>query len=178
MMRTRSKKGLTLVELAICCAITLLLGGACLSLLLSGRSLFDKGAQSANSTMETDILQTFMMQQLPAAMEIEQITDRDSVQPSTASTLSVEDGALVICRNGTEIQLSTITELHYTIIRAGISASHTAAPQLCYTVHFKDGSSFNAGFVLVNMKYDAAMDTLQGSLSENPLRIYPARAGT
>ena len=178
MMCTRSKKGLTLVELAICCAITLLLGSACLSLLLSGRSLFDKGAQSANSAMEYDILQTFMMQQLPSAVEIEQIATPDSVQSSKVGTLSVEDGALVICTGSTVIRLTTISDLQYTMIRAGHSASHTAAPQLCYTVHFKDGSSFNAGFVLVNMKYDAAMDTLHGSLSENPLRIYPARAGT
>lgn len=174
-MRMRSKRGITLVELAICCAITLLLGTACLTVLLSGRGMFDKGVQTANSMLEADIFQTFMMQQLPYATGIAQTVPNDLAQSERYSHLTAENGKLTIDTGGSTICLATIKDCSYAVIPAGLPSSKLTQPQLVYTLHFEDGASLSGGFVMANMRYeDALMESFSGALSEKPLVICSA----
>lgn len=174
-MSVKSKSGITLVELAICCAITLLLGGACLTVLLFGRDMFDKGAQTADAMLEAEIFQTFMLQQLPSATRVAQTEPNSIGQGETYSRLTVENGDLMIDTGGSVICLSAIEDLDYAVIPAGPPSSDSARPQLVYTLYFGDGTSLSGGFVMVNMRYDEElMAELSGTLSEKPLSICAA----
>lgn len=179
-MRKRSKRGITLVELAICCAITLLLGGACLTVLLSGRGMFDKGAQTADTMLETDIFQTFMMQQLPSATSITQTESDGVLQSETCSYLAVEDGGVTLHRGSNVIRLTTIRDCRYAVIPAGLPASDSARAQFVYTLYFKDGTSLSGGFVMAGIRYEeAALGDSGALLSERPvfLRSEPSVHG-
>ena len=48
----KSKKGITLVELVICCAIIVMLGGACTAVLASGSRVYNQSTSAATSQMD------------------------------------------------------------------------------------------------------------------------------
>ena len=172
-MRKRSKRGITLVELAICCAITLLLGGGCLTVLLSGRDMFDKGAQTADAMLEADIFQTLMMQQLPSVTGIAQTDPDDISKNETCRRLAVEDNAVTIHIGDNVIRLAAISDCRYSVIPAGLPTSDSAQSQLVYTLYFKDGTSLSGGFVMTGIRYaDAALGEAGVLLSERPLFLY------
>lgn len=175
-MRKQSKRGITLVELIICCAITLLLGGACLTVLLSGQDMFTKGTQTANTMMEAEIFQTFMLEQLPSASEIAQTEPNGISQSKMYSRLTVEDQAVTISTGDNIIRLATISDCRYAVIPAGLPASASAQPQLVYTLYFADGASLSGGFVMTNMRYaEWIAEEFQALLSEKPLWICSER---
>ena len=68
----QSKKGITLVELVICCAILVLLGGACTAVLVSGQTVFNTSSKTANAQLDADVLQTYLMNLLPPAKNIKE----------------------------------------------------------------------------------------------------------
>ena len=70
-MMKRTKKGFTLVELIICCAIMTMLAGACTALLMSGEKLFSTGSKSALTQMDVNVLQATILNRLPSANAVE-----------------------------------------------------------------------------------------------------------
>jgi hypothetical protein len=175
----KSKKGITLVELVICCAILVLLGGAVTAVLMSGEHVFSSSANSANAQMEFDVLQTNLMGIVPSAknISVSSKNDDDFAFPTTGYSL-YSDGSQLIIRSSVEIkenglmsistketELSGVVSFSYKITPAGVipqgtmddgtdaSATATARPLFSYTVTFNDGSTYNGGFVISNIPY-------------------------
>lgn len=178
-MIKNSKKGITLVELVICCAILILIGGAVVAVLMSGEHVFSTSANSANAQMELEILQTNLMGIIPSAknISVSSKNDDDYVFPSSGYSV-YSDGSHLIIRSSVEINdngvknvstkettLNEIASFTYEITPAGIipqettsdgievSKTATARPLFSYTVTFTDGSTYTGGFVISNLPY-------------------------
>ena len=161
----QSKKGITLVELVICCAILVLLGGACTAVLVSGQTVFNTSSKTANAQLDADVLQTYLMNLLPPAKNIK----AGSLDEATATTEGLEfnaiffdnDNVFTLRRDKDFTTIQSIAGFQYKIVPAGEAASTSARAQLQYTITLTDGSEINGGFVLANVKYDAS--TLPGT---------------
>ena len=178
-MIKNSKKGITLVELVICCAILILIGGAVVAVLMSGEHVFSTSANSANAQMELEVLQTNLMGIIPSAknVSVSSKNDDDYVFPSSGYSIYSDDNHLII-RSSVEINnngvkdvstkettLNEIASFTYEITPAGIipqettsdgieaSKTATARPLFSYTVIFNDGSTYTGGFVISNLPY-------------------------
>ena len=79
----KSKKGVTLVELIICCGIIVMLGGACTAVLASGSTIFNQRSRMAGAQLDADVLQTYMINILPSAENIKD-TPRDDAKDIAA----------------------------------------------------------------------------------------------
>lgn len=168
----RSKKGVTLVELVICCTIIVLLGGACSAVLASGATIFNQSTSTANAQLDAEVLQRFMMKLVPSAQDVSQITLDEAEALADGSCLyfdSDNDGKFTVQVNGEKTSFRSITELEYEIIRAGDSASETARAQLKYTAYLAGGSKLEGGFVLSNIRFTAPTFSGKAKVSENPL---------
>lgn len=156
----QSKKGITLVELVICCAILVLLGGACTAVLVSGQTVFNTSSKTANAQLDADVLQTYLMNLLPPAKNIK----AGSLDEATATTEGLEfnaiffdnDNVFTLRRGKDFTTIRSIAGFQYKIVPAGEEASTSARAQLQYTITLTDGSEINGGFVLANVKYDAS----------------------
>lgn len=132
-----SKKGVTLVELVICCAILVLLAGACTALLVSGQSAFNTSSQAANSQLESSVLQTHLLNIVPRASNIVPVdaTDTDTFAQVKEMTqadghcLYFQDGVLVIRTGGKDYFIDTIAEFEYDIQVAGPGASDSVTEE-------------------------------------------------
>lgn len=168
----KTKKGVTLVELVICCAIIVMLGGACTAVLLSGHSIFNTSSKAANAQLDSDVLQTYMMNLLPSAKNVDQLSLAEAKALTSGNSVYFDDengDVFTLQIDGEKNTIRSIAEFEYSIARAGDSASSTARAQFLYTVTMTDGSSFTGGFVLSNMKYDdTSMATMTGKVSEAP----------
>ena len=160
-MMKQSKKGITLVELVICCAILVLLGGACTAVLVSGQTVFTTSSKTANAQLDADVLQTYLMNLLPPAKNIKEATSLSDVK-DTAKEFnaiffdSANDNVFTLRRGKDFTTIQSITGFQYNIVSAGEAASTSARAQLQYTITLTDGSEINGGFVLANVKYDAS----------------------
>lgn len=162
-----SKKGVTLVELIICCAIIVMLGGACSAVLVSGATIFNKSTSTANAQLDAEVLQNFMINLIPSTQDICQ-TDSDTAKASTTgSYLYFDDGKFIIQIDGVKTSIRSITEFEYDILRAG--DSDTARAQLKYTASLTDGSKLEGGFVLSNVKFTDTSISGEKKISQNPL---------
>lgn len=174
-MMKRTKKGITLVELVICCAIIVLLGGACTAVLVSGQTVFDKSSKTANAQLDADVLQTYLSNMLPSAKAVRQIGPEDIDNEENKNCIYFDgDGKFTLKVNGNTTTIRSVSEFAYSVIRAGDPASTNARAQLVYTVTLTDGSTFNGGFILSNVKYsdvvpDEASEITDDKASENPL---------
>ncbi len=168
----KSKKGVTLVELVICCAIIVLLGGACTAVLASGSTIFNTSSQTANAQLDSDVLQNFMMNLIPSSKTVGQLTLNQAKALVDGNCLFFDDendGVFTVRVNGKNTTIRSITEFEYSIIRAGDPDSDTARAQFIYTATLSDGTELHGGFVLSNMKYDAGlMPLINGMVSEKP----------
>lgn len=162
-MMKQSKKGITLVELVICCAILVLLGGACTAVLVSGQTVFNTSSKTANAQLDADVLQTYLMNLLPPAKNIK----AGSLDEATVTTEKFNaiffdnDNVFTLRRDKDFTTIQSIAGFQYNIVPAGETTSTSARAQLQYTITLTDGSEINGGFVLANVKYDAS--TLPGT---------------
>lgn len=166
----RSKKGITLVELVITCAIIVLLGGACTSVLVSGQSIFNTSTKSANAQLDADVLQTYLMNLLPPSKNINKLDSVDDAKnQATGNYLYFNDGQFTLRSEGKDTVISSVTEFAYSVVPAGDPASAKVRAQLQYTITLKDGSTLEGGFVMGNVAYDATMVSIAGNVHDNPL---------
>lgn len=155
----RSKKGVTLVELIICCAITVMLAGACTAVLISGQRVWKSGSESANAQMTADVIQTNLYNKLPT-MNGAEITVPDDSDVGSANSFALymdgEDGAKVFTMNagGNTTTLEDVTDLSFSFTRAGDPTSTTARAQFVYTATLVDGREFSGGLVISNLQYE------------------------
>lgn len=130
-----SKKGITLVELIICCAIIVLLAGACTALLLSGQRAFNNGSEIANSQMESSVLQTHLLKIVPlaySALPVDSENDASgfdqakNMAADDGHCMYFEDGVLIIRTGGKDYPIDAIAEFEYDVQVAGAGASGSA----------------------------------------------------
>lgn len=159
----RSKKGVTLVELIICCAITVMLAGACTAVLISGQRVWKSGSESANAQMTADVMQTNLYNRLPT-MNGAAVTDVAAAKTTPAGAdswfslyLDGADGeAKVFTMNagGNTTTLEDVTDLSFAFTKAGDPDSDTARAQFVYTATLVDGREFSGGLVISNLKFE------------------------
>ena len=161
-MMKRTKKGFTLVELIICCAIMTMLAGACTALLMSGEKLFSTGSKSALTQMDVNLLQTTMLNRLPSANSVElvlgeipeeQATPGQGEEKITELFFDEVDGKQVftIRHDGKGTTIPEIEE--FTCYLMPIGASTTARAQLNYTATCKNGDVYSGGMALSTMNF-------------------------
>lgn len=171
-MMKHSKKGITLVELVICCAIIVMLGGACSAVLASGSRIFNTSSHTANAQLDANVVQNYMMNLIPSSNEVNQITVEEAKVLTDGNCLFFDDendGLFTIRIAGKNTTIHSVEEFEYKIIRAGDPDSETARAQLVYTMTLSDNSTLSGGFVLSNMKFDdGLMPSINGVVSENP----------
>lgn len=164
-MMKQSKKGITLVELVICCAILVLLGGACTAVLVSGQTVFNTSSKTANAQLDADVLQTYLMNLLPPAKNIKEanrLTDVKDTANEFNAIFFDNENVFTLRRGKDFTTIRSIAGFQYTIVCAGEAPTDPtddsgsgARAQLKYTITLTDGSKINGGFVLANVKYDA-----------------------
>lgn len=165
----KSKKGVTLVELIICCFIIVMLGGACTALLMSGEHIYSSSADAAGAQLDADVLQTYMMKMIPSADNVMV----DTIPAADQDGLYFDDeGVFTISANGKLTTIESVSEFKYSLVKAGDSASGNARVQLVYTVTMDDDSEFTGGFIMSNVKYDDSMASMVD------LSLAPAADGT
>lgn len=184
-MMKRTKKGVTLVELVICCGIMVMLGAACTALIASSSSAFNTGVTSANAQLEADVLQAYLLECIPSTKNMEQVSAESAANlPSGCSLFFNQDGDCIFRRNGKDTIIRSISEISYEIIPAGAplpvdpddpdaieSVSASVRAQFVYTAKLTDGSSFKGGFVMCNLSYatltgtSGFSGTIKGDLS-------------
>jgi len=165
----KSKKGVTLVELIICCFIIVMLGGACTALLMSGEHIYSNSADAAGAQLDADVLQTYMMKLVPSADNV----TVDTVPAADQDGLYFDDeGVFTISANGKLTTIDSVSEFKYSLVKAGDPASGNARTQLVYTVTMDDDSEFTGGFIMSNVKYEDSMASMVD------LSLAPAADGT
>lgn len=167
----KSKKGVTLVELIICCFIIVMLGGACTALLMSGEHIYSTSASAAGAQLDSDVLQTYMMKLVPAA---DGITIGTEPGADENGLFFDDEGVFTIATGDKLTTIDSVSEFTYSLVKAGDGASGNARVQLVYTVTMNDDSEFTGGFILSNVKYDA--DTM-GSVVDMSLAPVEGVAG-
>lgn len=156
----KSKKGVTLVELVICCVIIVLLAGACTSVLLSGFKVYSSGSEVANTQLQMDVLQKTLYNGLPAAKVIDtESTAVDAVDTGIAVYFD-EDGLFTVRTNGSNMTIDSVKEFKYSFVKAGDDSSTTARAMLQYSVTFENNAVYSGGIVLSNLCYDGSVSGL------------------
>ena len=164
-----SKKGITLVELVICCAIIVMLGGACTAVLASGSHIFNTSTSAAEAQMDSDLMQTHMINLIPYT---KQVSLTEPANMTNWNCLKFNDeGVFVIHANGKDTTIPSISEVKYSFAQAGTSQS--ARAQLQYTVTTEDGSSYTGGFILSNMKYSDIVSSLGSAVTDKLISAAP-----
>lgn len=159
----KSKRGVTLVELIICCSIIVMIGGACTAVIASGSHIFNRSTSTAHAQMESDVLQTLMMKFLPSANNLKCGTGEiDNMENLFYVN---ENNDMIIRIEGKDTTIRSVSSFDYEVVPAGSAASTSARAQLNYSVTFEDGSCLSGGFVLSNYKYaQVAESDKSGSL--------------
>lgn len=166
----KSKKGVTLVELVICCGILVILAGACTAVLMSGEKVFSTSANSANTQIEANVLQNFLFGQLPSVKTVTTVSVDDAKAATEGTYLYFDDDVFTINAEGSQTTIDSVQEFKCSFLKAGESASVSARAQFTYTVTMKDGSTFSGGMVLSNMKYDdSIMSVDNGDGTHTPI---------
>ena len=166
-MLKKTKKGVTLVELVICCAIIVMLGGACTAVLVSGSTIFNQSSRTAGAQLDADVLQTNMINILPSAENVKVIKQLEAKDADAGITLFLNnEGVFTIRSNGTDTIIRSVTSFSYKVVRAGANNSTTAKAQFQYTVGFDDGFTYSGGFVMNNVRFTDSINFV-GSLGKN-----------
>ena len=164
-----SKKGVTLVELIICCAIIVMLGGACVAVLASGSNVFNNSSLAANAQIESNAFQDYLLGLIPSANNVDTNKTLDQAKAlSSGTAIFIDNDDLVIRTNGKNTTFRSIDKLTYSIIRAGDESSSTARCQFVYEAVLKNGKKLKGGLVLTNISYVAGdMDAITDILASN-----------
>ena len=163
-MMKKSKKGVTLVELIICCFIIVILGGACTSLLMSGEHIYSTSANAAGAQLDSDVLQTYMIKLLPSTKVFNTITVDNAKTLTEGNCLYFDEDEFTIRVGGDTTVINSISDFQYMVVRAGDDESATARAQFVYKVTMNDDSEFVGGFVLSNLNYAELWDELKADL--------------
>lgn len=178
----KSKKGVTLVELIICCGIIVMIGGACTAVLMSGHKIFNDSASAAAAQLDTDVIQTYLTSVVPRTKELKYDVDV-AIDPNAkvCGLYFVEEGegesakkVFTINLDGKETKFPSVADFEFQLEAAGDPLDAAVKPQFCYTVTMKGGVSYSSGFVLVNMNYvssNSAMKNDVQSVNDGPLWI-------
>lgn len=174
----KSKRGVTLVELIICCGIIVMVGGACTSVLMSGHNIFNNSAASANAQLETEVLQTYLTNMIPRAPAIRQLADVGAVDDANMNAKNCiyidNSGTFFIRVNGKDVEIRSIVEFEYKLEAAGKNVNRRR-PQFVYKVTMVGGATYTSGFVLGNLIYDTAISQVNStytsfrSVRDNPV---------
>lgn len=181
MRMKKNKKGVTLVELVICCAIIVMLGGACTAVLASGSTLFNHSSRTAGVQLDSDVLQTYMISFLPSAEDVNEISPAAAASSNGVTIYLNDNGEFTIRSNGSDTTIRSVTKFSYKVARAGDSTSTTAKAQFQYTVEFNDDSIYSGGFMMINYPY-VSTTAVEGCLDPNTENtvalefLYPAAA--
>lgn len=175
----KNKKGITLVELIICCGIIVMVGGACTALLMSGQTIFNRSSSSANAQLDTDVIQTYLTNTVPRARTVSAATEVEVEANTTDLCLYFDDedgdAVFTIRANGKNTTIRSVTDFKYHMIPAGDGEDDAVKPQFFYTVYMADGSSYSSGFVLINLNYKTCEVELRPddpiSLNDQPVCI-------
>lgn len=152
-MMHKSKKGVTLVELVICCAIIVMLGGACSAVLASGSRVFNTSSHTANAQLDVNVIQNYMMNLVPSADEMYPTTLEEAKAKTSGNCLFFDNEVFTIRINGKNTAIRSVKEFTYDVIRAGDPTSSSARAQFVYTITLSDDNTLTGGFVLINMSY-------------------------
>ena len=165
----KSKKGITLVELIICCAIIAMIGGACSTVIAAGSKVFNQSSQTANAQLDSDVLQNFMMNILPSATNVSVYTGETMVD--TAKYLFIDEDnqdQFTVSANGTQTSIRAVEAFEYILVPAG--SADDARAQFLYKATFDDGSSLSGGFIMSNMKFSLIPEELTPDPNEEELQ--------
>lgn len=180
-MMRKNKRGVTLVELIICCGIMVMVGGACTAVLMSGHNIFNNSANAANTQLDADVIQMYLTNAVPRATAISQIemaTDDLEVAEArskiTGCCLYFHDDTFYIRSNGKDIAIPSVVDFKYHLENSGKTGSTSARALFTYTVTGTDGSSYSSGFVLGNIPLSKAASGLKTETSANDTPVYLA----
>lgn len=152
-----NKRGVTLVELIICCGIIVMIGGACTAVLMSGHKIFNNSASSAGAQLDTDVIQTYLTSIVPRTKTVSNVTEVEAATNTTDCVLyfagDEDDDVFTIRLNGKDTTLQSVVDFQYQMKPAGDGEDDAVKPQFCYTVTMTDGSTYTSGFVLINLNY-------------------------
>ena len=172
----KSKKGVTLVELIICCGILVMLGGACTAVLASGSQIFNQSSAAAKAQMDADVMQNHIMAFVPSATAISQKDPLTTTLPLEKGNCIYFDneGVFTISRDGVVTAVDSVSAFEYEVVPAGDNDSTNVRSQFLYTVSFKDGTSLSGGFVMNNIKFKDAKNIagevpITGNITDHPL---------
>lgn len=173
-MMKHTKKGVTLVELVITCAIIVMLGGACTAVLISGQHVYSTSASAANATLEANVLQTYMLNLLPSSSQVN-LVDEDDIGDDGNYLYFNDEDQFVIQTDGKTTIVNGVTKFDYSFKRAGVSG--TSRAQFVYTATLNDGSTYSGGFILGNVKYadlpvDGDGNVIAGELAADGTAVY------
>lgn len=156
----KSKKGITLVELILCCAILVLLGGACTAVLTSGSHVFNQSSKTANAQLDADLLQTLMMNNLPVVKNIDVYTGEEMVEASEYLLIDAENSDYFTTYfDKSKMTIRAIVDFKYAIVPAG--AQDDARAQFLYKATFDDNSTLSGGYILSNVKYNLVPEEMK-----------------
>ena len=184
-MMNKSKKGITLVEMIICCVLMVLLAGACTAVLVSGQKLFASGSETANSQLEANLLQTALLKALPSATCVE-ARPVSGIESDTENVSIFFDGdVLTIRQKGSNITVNKVKELTISFKKAGLDSagepegggtgSDGVRTMFTYEASLEDGSKVTGGMALTNVPYDEeSFPGISGKLTELAVSGTPA----
>ena len=153
----KSKKGVTLVELIICCGIIVMLGGACTAVLLSGQRIFNTSSGSAGAQLDTDVVQAYLTNVVPRATNIGQPSDVSAITAGTCLYFAGGGSDVFTIRiDGKETSIRSVSDFKYQIVPAGTADS--ARSQFLYELTMDDGSTYSSGFIMGNLAYTKIID--------------------
>ena len=156
----KSKKGITLVELILCCAIIAMLGGACVAVLASGSTVFNQSSKTANAQLDSDVLQTLMMNNLPSAKSIDVYADEEMIDTVKYMYIDTDNNDyFTVNINGSKTTIRSIVSFEYGIVPAG--SQDDARAQFLYKATFDDGFSLSGGYILSNIKYSLVPEEMK-----------------
>ena len=176
----KNKKGVTLVELIICCGIIVMIGGACTAVLMSGHKIFTNSSNSANAQLDTNVIQTYFTNVLPRSKSIF-ATSIIAAQENTEDFciyFAGDDKVFTLRTAGKDVALNSVADFKYNLIPAGDGTDDAVKPQFIYTVTMKDGSSYTGGYVLMNLHYKKCDEGLRLAEGLVDAKTTPVRFST
>lgn len=155
-----SKKGVTLVELVICCAILVMLGGACTAVMTSGAQVFNQSTRTASAQIESDVLQTFMMNILPSASNI-RLYDNSTMIPEGKYIYLDSTGKkhFIVRSNDKDTSIRSVESFKYAVISAGTNSD--ARAQFIFKATLDNGKILTGGYVMSNVRFSEVPEEMK-----------------
>lgn len=148
LIRFRSKKGLTLVELIITIAVSSMVILSAYGLFASAQSSYSVSTGLLNNRLEAGNLQTLLEYNLPvithAALEASSPSELDET-----ISLNFSDGSLCITASSNSYILDDVKCFNFEFSKLGISPDSRVI--FSYTIEMSNGTSYSGGIALQNL---------------------------